>query len=53
MFYFNSAPAHKAYPTVLIKPEDCAKVELGTQEQSNHRTICKYILPGQVKVASS
>ncbi len=49
MFYFNSAPAHKAYPTVLIKPEDCAKVELGTQEQSNHRTICKYILPGQVE----
>ena len=49
MFYFNSAPAHTAYPTVLIKPEDCAKVELGTQEESNHRTICKYILPGQVE----
>ena len=47
-FYFNSAPAHRAYPTVLIKPEDCQKVELGTQEESNHRTICKYILPGQV-----
>ena len=49
MFYFNSAPAHKQYPTVLIKPEDCAKVELGSQEASNHRTICKYILPGQVE----
>lgn len=49
MFYFNSAPAHKEYPTVLIKPEDCAKVELGSQEASNHRTICKYILPGQVE----
>jgi len=49
MFYFNSAPAHRSYPTVLIKPEDCAKVELGTQEESNHRTICKYILPGQVE----
>jgi 4-deoxy-L-threo-5-hexosulose-uronate ketol-isomerase len=47
-FYFNSAPAHHAYPTVLIKPEDCQKVELGSQEASNHRTICKYILPGQV-----
>lgn len=49
MFYFNSAPAHRTYPTTLIKPEDCAKVELGSQEQSNHRTICKYILPGQVE----
>lgn len=59
-FYFNSTPAHHTYPTVLIKPEatpeegvvivkDENKVELGTLEQSNHRTICKYILPGQVE----
>ncbi len=59
-FYINSAPAHKAYPTVLIKPEgqpsdgvvivkDENKVELGSLEQSNHRVICKYILPGQVE----
>ena len=48
-FYLNSAPAHRACPTVLIRPEDCQKVELGTMEESNHRTICKYILPGQVE----
>lgn len=48
-FYFNSAPAHKTYPTVYIRPEDCVRVELGTMEESNHRTICKYILPGQVE----
>ncbi len=48
-FYFNSAPAHMTYPTVYIRPEDCIKVELGTMEESNHRTICKYILPGQVE----
>jgi 4-deoxy-L-threo-5-hexosulose-uronate ketol-isomerase len=48
-FYFNSAPAHKAYPTVFIKPEDCVNVELGSLEQSNHRVITKYILPGQVE----
>ncbi|MDO4308625.1 MAG: 5-dehydro-4-deoxy-D-glucuronate isomerase [Eubacteriales bacterium] len=59
-FYLNSAPAHKTYPTVLIKPEGTPaedvvivkaenKVELGTLEESNHRTICKYILPGQVE----
>lgn len=48
-FYFNSAPAHKTYPTVLIRPEDCVKVELGSLEESNHRVIRKYILPGQVE----
>ncbi len=59
-FYINSAPAHTTYPTVLIKPEgepedgvvivkEENKVELGTLEESNHRVICKYILPGQVK----
>ena len=59
-FYLNSAPAHITYPTVLIKPEgepdedvvivkDENKVELGCLEDSNHRTICKYILPGQVE----
>lgn len=48
-FYFNSAPAHKTYPTVHIKPENCIQVELGSLEQSNHRVITKYILPGQVE----
>ncbi len=59
-FYLNSAPAHTTYPTVLIKlngepsegvvivkPEN--KKELGTLEDANHRTINKYILPGQVE----
>lgn len=49
LFYFNSAPAHKTYPTILIKPENCIRVELGSQEESNHRVITKYILPGQVE----
>lgn len=59
-FYINSAPAHKTYPTVLIRPEgtpaegvvivkDENKVELGSLEDANHRVICKYILPGQVE----
>ncbi|MCI9154097.1 5-dehydro-4-deoxy-D-glucuronate isomerase [Lachnospiraceae bacterium] len=59
-FYLNSAPAHTSYPTVLIRPEgqpetgvvivkEENKVELGCLEDSNHRTICKYILPGQVE----
>ncbi len=51
-FYFNSAPAHKTYPTVLITPDSIKpenKVELGSLEESNHRVINKYILPGQVE----
>lgn len=48
-FYFNSAPAHKTYPTVYIQPENCVQVELGSLEESNHRVITKYILPGQVE----
>lgn len=48
-FYFNSAPAHTSYPIVHIKPENCVNVELGSLEESNHRVITKYILPGQVE----
>ncbi len=65
-FYFNSAPAHTAYPTVLICREageipagldaedvvvvqDINKVHMGSLEESNERTLCKYILPGQVQ----
>ena len=48
-FYLNSCPAHTAYPTVYIRPEECVRQELGSLESANHRTICKYILPGQVQ----
>lgn len=59
-FYMNSCPAHKEFQTVLIKLEgeadkdtviikDENKVELGSLEESNHRVINKYILPGQVE----
>lgn len=59
-FYFNSAPAHRSCKTVVIKFEgtpsddvviikDENKVELGSLEESNHRVINKYILPGQVE----
>lgn len=60
-FYLNSTPAHKACPTKLIKLNGIAngddevvvkdenKVELGCLEESNHRVINKYILPGQVE----
>lgn len=60
-FYMCSGPAHMSYPVkrilkdkkaefeydVEILPEN--KKELGSLEESNHRTINKYILPGQVE----
>ncbi|MCR5094175.1 MAG: 5-dehydro-4-deoxy-D-glucuronate isomerase [Lachnospiraceae bacterium] len=59
-FYLNSAPAHRTWPTVLIRREgtpsedvviikDENKKELGCLEEANHRVINKYILPGQVQ----
>jgi len=59
-FYINSCPAHAVYPTVLIKPEgeeaegvvivkDHNKVVTGSLEDSNARTICKYIVTDQVQ----
>ena len=45
-FYFNSTPAHHAYPNKLITLEDANKVHLGALETSNKRTINQYIVPG-------
>jgi len=42
-FYILSAPAHKEYPTTLMKAADATPVVLGAAETSNHRTIHKYI----------
>lgn len=43
VFYILSTPAHKEYPTTLMKAEDATPVTLGSAETSNHRTIYKYI----------
>ena len=48
-FYFNSAPAHHAYPTKLITLEDAKKVHLGSDETSNKRTINQYVHPDVVE----
>jgi len=48
-FYFNSAPAHHAYPTTLITLENAKKVHLGEDATSNKRTINQYVHPDVVK----
>lgn len=44
LFYFNSATAHTSYPTKKITIKDAVKVEAGSAEESNARTIIKYIV---------
>lgn len=43
-FYFNSAPAHKSYPTKKVSLAEAETVELGSLENSNHRTIRKVLI---------
>ncbi len=43
-FYFNSAPAHHAYPIKKISKDEAEIVEMGTVGSANHRTINKLIV---------
>lgn len=42
-FYFTSSAAHFSHPTTLITRDQSDSVELGTNENSNLRTLRKYI----------
>ncbi|MEM1113349.1 MAG: 5-dehydro-4-deoxy-D-glucuronate isomerase [Pseudomonadota bacterium] len=44
-FYFNSAPAHQAYPAVKIEIAQANPVHLGSDETCNRRTIYQYVHP--------
>jgi 4-deoxy-L-threo-5-hexosulose-uronate ketol-isomerase len=48
-FYFNSAPAHAAFPTTVAKFSEAEPVQLGDLATSNRRTIRKYIHPNGIK----
>lgn len=48
-FYLISYPAHAVHPTTHIKLDQAAPVTLGSAEESNKRTIYKYIHPDGVK----
>ncbi len=49
VYYLLSYPAHQAFPTTLVKKSEATPVELGTMEESNARTIFKYIHPQGAK----
>ncbi|MFY0598502.1 MAG: 5-dehydro-4-deoxy-D-glucuronate isomerase [Cyclobacteriaceae bacterium] len=42
-FYINSSPAHHAYPTKKATLADANRVDLGSKENCNERTIFQYI----------
>lgn len=44
LYYFNSAPAHTAYPTRKVSIQEAETVVLGALETSNHRTIRKLLV---------
>lgn len=48
-FYLYSAPAHTAYPTTLVGPDEGNVLELGAQETSNARTLRQLLYNGDVK----
>mgnify|MGYP001089026278 FL=1 len=50
LFYINSTPAHKAFPTKKIGRDDVETVELGSPETANARTLRKYIVNSVVDV---
>ena len=47
-FYLNSAPAHKTYPTKKVSKSEANKIELGSLETANHRTVNQMIIGGIV-----
>lgn len=47
-FYFNSAPAHTNYPTKKVSLAEANKLELGSFETANHRTVSQMIIGGVV-----
>lgn len=47
-FYINSAPAHTPYPTKKVSLAEANKLELGSLETSNDRTVSQMIIGGIV-----
>jgi 4-deoxy-L-threo-5-hexosulose-uronate ketol-isomerase len=48
-FYFNSTPAHAAYPSVKLSMKDARRLHLGTPDKANVRTIYQLIHPDVLK----
>jgi 4-deoxy-L-threo-5-hexosulose-uronate ketol-isomerase len=47
-YYINSAPAHTTHPTKKVSLAEANKLQLGTMETANHRTVSQMIIGGIV-----
>jgi 4-deoxy-L-threo-5-hexosulose-uronate ketol-isomerase len=47
-YYINSAPAHTSYPSRKVSLAEANKLELGSMETANHRTVNQMIIGGVV-----
>ena len=47
-YYINSAPAHTSYPSKKVSLAEANKLELGSMETANHRTVNQMIIGGVV-----
>ncbi|WP_339920513.1 5-dehydro-4-deoxy-D-glucuronate isomerase [uncultured Flavobacterium sp.] len=47
-YYINSAPAHSSYPSRKVSLAEANKLELGSMETANHRTVNQMIIGGVV-----
>jgi 4-deoxy-L-threo-5-hexosulose-uronate ketol-isomerase len=48
-FFINSSPAHATYPTTKATKDQANRVELGSEENCNERTIFQFIHEGGIK----
>ncbi|MFT7036338.1 MAG: 4-deoxy-L-threo-5-hexosulose-uronate ketol-isomerase [Cyclobacteriaceae bacterium] len=47
-FYLNSAPAHQSFPTKKVSKDQAKKLELGSLETANARTVNQMLVSGIV-----
>jgi 4-deoxy-L-threo-5-hexosulose-uronate ketol-isomerase len=48
-FYLLSAPAHASYPTKLLQKSSAKRLDLGSSETANERSIFQYVNPDSVQ----
>ncbi|HEY8575112.1 MAG TPA: 5-dehydro-4-deoxy-D-glucuronate isomerase [Devosia sp.] len=48
-FYLLSAPAHASHPTTLIRQSDAKRLDMGSQQTANERSIFQFVNADSVK----
>jgi 4-deoxy-L-threo-5-hexosulose-uronate ketol-isomerase len=45
-FYLISAPAHQAFPSRIVRPDEATRLDLGSTDDANKRILRQYVHPG-------